>query len=133
MFVSYFRQGGPMMWALLACSVLFAVIVIERLWQVGICSRMLRQNITEAQRSRSKHVFGFFKEVPPSIGLLGTVLGVIQSFGLENGRITAEAAGAGLGVACYTTVYGLTIAILAVVCEYVVDWMMPTCRVVEGK
>ena len=133
MFVNYFQQGGPMMWMLFACSTIFVILVVERLWEVGICGRIFHRKINQAQWVCNKHVFDFFKEVPTSIGLLGTVLGVVQSFGLEDGRITAEAAGAGLGIACYTTVYGLSIAILAVVCEYVVTWMMPANPYGEGK
>ena len=125
MFSEYFQQGGIMMWFLLACSVAFAAVIVERIWRIGLCGRIFRRRIDYAEIVRNKHIFAFFKDVPPSIGLLGTVLGVIQSFGLEDGRITAQAAGAGLAVACYTTVFGLTIAILAAVCEYLVGWLMP--------
>lgn len=126
MFAGYFQQGGIMMWFLLACSVVFAAVVVERLWRIGLCGRIFRRRIDYAEVVRNKHIFAFFKDVPPSIGLLGTVLGVIQSFGLEDGRITAQAAGTGLAVACYTTVFGLAIAIVASVCEYVIAWMMPS-------
>jgi biopolymer transport protein ExbB/TolQ len=126
MFGGYFQQGGLMMWFLLACSIAFAAVVIERLWRIGLCGRVFRCRIDYAEVVRNKHIFAFFKDVPPSIGLLGTVLGVIQSFGLDGGRITAQAAGSGLAVACYTTVFGLAIAIIATVCEYFIDWLMPS-------
>ena len=126
MFAEYFHQGGLMMWFLLACSVAFTAVIVERFWRIGLCGRIFRRRIEYVEIVRNKHIFAFFKDVPPSIGLLGTVLGVIKSFGLEDGRITAQAAGAGLAVACYTTVYGLAIAILAAVCEYLVGWMMPS-------
>jgi len=125
MFSGYFQQGGIMMWFLLACSVAFAAVLFERFWRIGLCGRIFCRRIEYSEVVRNKHIFAFFKDVPPSIGLLGTVLGVIQSFGLEDGRITAQAAGAGLAVACYTTVYGLAIAILAAVCEYFIAWLMP--------
>ena len=124
MFAEYFHQGGVMMWMLLACSILFVAVVVERFWKLGICAKLFGYRIEPAESGRNKRIFGFFKEVPPSMGLLGTVLGVVESFGLEGGRITAQAAGAGLGVACYTTIYGLAIAILAVVLEYVTDWLV---------
>jgi len=126
MFAEYFQQGGLMMWFLLACSIAFTTVVIERFWRIGLCGRIFRRRVEHAELVRNKHIFAFFKDVPPSIGLLGTVLGVIQSFGLEDGRITAQAAGSGLAVACYTTVYGLAIAILAAVCEYFIGWLMPS-------
>ncbi len=126
MFSGYFHQGGLMMWFLLACSIAFTAVVVERFWRIGLCGKVFRRRIDYAEVVRNKHIFAFFKDVPPSIGLLGTVLGVIQSFGLEGGRITAQAAGSGLAVACYTTVYGLAIAILAAVCEYIIAWLMPS-------
>ncbi|MBW8016272.1 MAG: MotA/TolQ/ExbB proton channel family protein [Planctomycetes bacterium] len=126
MFSGYFQQGGIMMWFLLACSVAFTAILVERFWRIGLCGKIFRRRINYAEIVRNKQIFTFFKDVPPSIGLLGTVLGVIQSFGLEGGRITAQAAGSGLAVACYTTVFGLAIAILAAVCEYFIGWMMPS-------
>jgi len=125
MFASYFQQGGIMMWFLLACSIAFTAIIFERLWRIGLCGKVFRRPIDYAEVNRNKHIFAFFKDVPPSMGLLGTVLGVIQSFGLEGGRITAHAAGSGLAIACYTTVYGLSIAILAAVAEYFIGWLMP--------
>ena len=125
MLSGYFQQGGIMMWFLLACSVAFAAVIFERIWRIGLCGRIFCRRIEYAEVIRNRHIFAFFKDVPPSIGLLGTVLGVIQSFGLEDGRITAQAAGAGLAVACYTTVYGLAIAILAAVCEHLIGWLMP--------
>lgn len=133
MFGGYFQQGGLMMWYLLACSVAFAAISVERLWRIGLCGRLFRCRIDYAEVVRNKHLFAFFKDVPPSIGLLGTVLGVIESFGLEDGRITAQAAGSGLAVACYTTVFGLAIAILATVCEYLISSLMPSELKVKGN
>jgi biopolymer transport protein ExbB/TolQ len=133
MFSGYFQQGGLMMWFLLACSIAFAVVVVERLWRIGMCGRVFRCRIDYAEVVRNKNIFTFFKDVPPSIGLLGTVLGVIQSFGLDGGRITAQAAGSGLAVACYTTVFGLAIAIIATVSEYVINWLMPSSLMAKGN
>ena len=77
-------------------------------------------------------LFAFFKDVPPSIGLLGTVIGVVQSFSLGGSRITAEAAGSGLAVACFTTIAGLTIAIVATICEYLTQWICSGCEDSRG-
>ena len=132
MFARYFEMGGLMMWPLLVCSVLLGAIIVERFWTIAILGRVFGKRITPAQNKRTARVFGFFKDVPPSIGLLGTVIGVVQSFGLGGGRITAEVAGAGLAVACFTTVAGLSIAIIATVCEYLVQWLCSGRKGDEG-
>ncbi len=66
----------------------------------------------------------FFADVPPSIGLLGTVIGVVKSFQLMDGHLNGDAVGAGLGIACMTTIFGLGIAVVASVSGYVFDWMV---------
>jgi biopolymer transport protein ExbB/TolQ len=132
MFARYFQMGGIMMWPLLICSVLLVAIIIERIWTVTVLGRIFGKNITSAQRKRTADLFVFFKDVPPSIGLLGTVIGVVQSFSLGGGRITAEAAGAGLAVACFTTIAGLTIAIVATISEYLTQWLCGGCKDSKG-
>lgn len=132
MFARYFQMGGLMMWPLLACSVLLGSIIVERFWTVAVLGKMFGKNITLAQNKRTSSMFAFFKDVPPSIGLLGTVIGVVQSFGLTNSRITADAAGAGLAVACFTTIVGLSIAIMATVCEYLIQWLCSDGKGSEG-
>lgn len=128
MFARYFQMGGLMMWPLLICSVLLGAIIIERFWTVTVFGRIFGKNIIPAQHKRTAELFGFFKDVPPSIGLLGTVIGVVQSFSLGGERITAEAAGSGLAVACFTTIAGLSIAIVATVCEYLTQWFSGRCK-----
>ena len=61
--------------------------------------------------------------MPPSLGLLGTVVGVVRSFQLVDGHLSTEAIGSGLGIACMTTIYGLGIAIVAAVSGYLLDWV----------
>ena len=132
MFARFFQMGGLMMWPLLMCSVLLGAIIVERFWTVAVLGKVFGKNITSAQNKRTSSMFAFFKDVPPSIGLLGTVIGVVQSFGLGGSRITAEAAGAGLAVACFTTIAGLSIAIVATICEYVMQWLSGDCKSSEG-
>ncbi len=122
MYYEYFRLGGFMMWPLLICSVLFVAVVFERTWTLLVKQKLFRMKAKHNSSSSQVSVFEFFKDVPPAIGLLGTVVGVVQSFGLTNGTITAESAAAGLGVACFTTVAGLTIAICASVAQYFFKW-----------
>ncbi len=117
----YVRQGGAMMWPLMACSAGLLAVLIERFWTVGVRRWMLRRPVPRRRLLWHRRALVFFEEVPPSLGLLGTVIGVVQSFGLTGGRITAESAGAGLAVACFTTVAGLAVAITALVARHVLD------------
>jgi len=117
----YFELGGPMMWPLLACSVALVAVVLERLWVVGLGRGVFRMNLQSSTRGWHRRVLPFFKDVPPSLGLLGTVVGVVQSFNLTGGRVDADAVGAGLAVACMTTVFGLSIAIVASAASYLFD------------
>ena len=117
----YVELGGLMMWPLVACSIMLLAVVIERLWQLGLIGGLFGRRMPEPARTWHRRVLPFFTDVPPSIGLLGTVVGVVQSFELVNGRVSGEAVGAGLGVACLTTVFGLGIAIVASVAGYFFD------------
>jgi len=71
-----------------------------------------------------RRMMPFFRDIPPSLGLLGTVVGVVKSFHLLNGRISADAVGEGLGIACLTTVFGIGIAISASLIGYLADWIV---------
>ena len=132
MFARYFQMGGLMMWPLLVCSVLLITIIFERIWTVAILGRIFGKNVIPAQRKKTAELFGFFKDVPPSIGLLGTVIGVVQSFSLGGSGITAEAAGSGLAMACFTTIAGLSIAIVATICEYLTKWLTGSSKDSKG-
>lgn len=116
------KQGGIMMWPLLLCSVLLGALVIERCWSVLLKHRLLGRPLGDS-RSMARN-FEFFKEIPPGIGLLGTVIGVVKAFGLGEGQLTADTAAAGLGVACFTTVLGLSLSLIATVCEYVFEGLI---------
>ena len=128
MFWRYMQIGGFMMWPLLICSVLLGAILVERAWSVLIKQRLFGRSISQASRAWHRRVLPFFTDVPPSLGLLGTVIGVVQSFELVQGRLNGQAVGAGLGVACLTTVFGLSIAIVAAVSVYLLDWTVGTDR-----
>ena len=118
----YVQLGGPMMWPLIICSILLTAVLVERLWQLGIKHRLLGSRLRGEQLSWHRRVLPFFTDVPPSLGLLGTVVGVVQSFQLANGQVNGEAVGAGLGVACMTTVFGLGIGVIASISGYLFDW-----------
>ena len=123
MLMRYVELGGVMMWPLLLCSVLLGAVLFERAWTVGVRQNLLGRPRRNASTACHRPVLRFFIDVPPSMGLLGTVIGVTNSFRLTDGRITAESAAAGLGVACFTTIAGLLIALVASISAYMLDWM----------
>ena len=79
MYSEYFRLGGFMMWPLLLCSVLFVTVAIERTWTLLIKHKLFRRKLKHENHQQQTSVFEFFKDIPPAIGLLGTVIGVVQS------------------------------------------------------
>ncbi len=124
MFGQFLDVGGPLMWPLLICSILLGAVLIERVLVVGIRHRLLGGRVTRHVLTWHRRALPFFADVPPSIGLLGTVVGVVKSFELMNGQLNSQAVGVGLGIACMTTIFGLGIAVVASVSSYVLDWMV---------
>ncbi len=122
----YIELGGLMMWPLVGCSILLAAVLVERFWTVGVRHRLLGRVVKPSRLAWHQRGLLFFTDVPPSIGLLGTVIGVVRSFQLTDGAITADSAAAGLGVACITTIGGLAIALTATLARYGLDWMAGT-------
>ena len=124
MFAQFFEVGGPLMWPLLLCSILLGAVLIERILVVGCRHRLLGGRVPRTTLTWHRRALPFFADVPPSIGLLGTVIGVVKSFQLMDGHLNSDAVGAGLGIACMTTIFGLGIAVVASVSSYVLDWMV---------
>ncbi|MEM9065169.1 MAG: MotA/TolQ/ExbB proton channel family protein [Planctomycetota bacterium] len=117
----YIELGGPLMWPLLACSIALGAVTLERLW-VLTTARLFGRRLSPSVRDWHRRALPFFVDIPPSLGLLGTVLGIVRSFDLSGG-IDASGVGAGMGVACMTTVFGLSIAIWASLLRYLSDWL----------
>ena len=124
MFGQFLDVGGPLMWPLLICSILLGAVLIERVLVVGIRHRLLGGRVTRHVLTWHRRALPFFADVPPSVGLLGTVVGVVKSFELMNGQLNSQAVGVGLGIACMTTIFGLGIAVVASVSSYVLDWLV---------
>ena len=118
----YFELGGFMMWPLLVCSILLGAVLIERAIVVGMWGVVFKRRLTKRVWQGHGHILRFFEEVPPGLGLLGTIIGIVQSFHLADGQIAGGGeVGAGLAVACMTTIFGLSIAIVATVVRYMLD------------
>ncbi|QDU32036.1 flagellar motor protein PomA [Poriferisphaera corsica] len=117
----YFELGGFMMWPLLVCSILLGAVLIERVIVVGLWGVVFKRPLTKRVWWGHGHILRFFEEVPPGLGLLGTIIGIVQSFHLADGQVAGSEVGAGLAVACMTTIFGLSIAIVATVVRYMLD------------
>ena len=130
MFRHFLEVGGPLMWPLLVCSILLGGVLVERFLIVVVGWKLL--GVRSAALDWHRKALPFFADVPPSLGLLGTVVGVVKSFHLMNGHLNTESVGAGLGIACMTTIFGLGIAIVASVSGYVLNGLIADAAVGEG-
>ena len=122
MLQKYIEAGGPIMWPLLACSAALVAVLIERFWTVLVRGRIMGRPLGPG-RLGHRRVLPFFVDVPPALGLLGTVLGLVQSFQLLDGEMDTTRLGAGLATACTTTIFGLSVALVATVGGYALDWI----------
>jgi len=70
---------------------------------------------------RNLRILSAMSTLGPLLGLLGTVVGIIQSFDALGGRVgpaRGEALAQGISLALVATAFGLAIAIVAVACYY---------------
>jgi biopolymer transport protein ExbB len=70
---------------------------------------------------RNLRILNAMSTLGPLLGLLGTVVGIIQSFDALGGRVgpaRGEALAQGISLALVATAFGLAIAIVAVACYY---------------
>ena len=124
MFRQFVELGGPLMWPLVICSILLVGVMIERLVVVVLGYKIMGGRFSWYTLSWHRRVLPFFTDIPPSVGLLGTVVGVVRSLQLMDGRLDADTVGAGLSIACMTTTFGLSVAIVAAVGGYALDWLV---------
>ncbi len=167
-----FEQGGPLMWAILAASIIGVAVFIERLWSLQrarllprafvdrIRALVMKRKISEAlllceensssialimaaglrihgqgrpreavkesveevgnrevaRMGRNVEIIGTVAAVSPLLGLLGTVVGMIQVFkrfvdAYQSGQVGPDAFAEGIWQALITTAYGLVVAI----------------------
>ncbi len=118
-------KGGPVMWPLLALSLLAATVVFERVlfWarerkedpRTGLAELGPRGCLEVAERrlTRGLVLLDTVITAAPLLGILGTVLGVIQCFELlsEHAQRDPLAISGGVAEALITTATGLTIAV----------------------
>ena len=103
--VKMFIAGGPVMWPILALSVIGLAILI---WK-ALEFRAGRRD------GRGLVVVSTIITAEPMLGILGTVMGIIRTFGALNGAegaVNPMSATAGIGEALITTAAGLVASLL---------------------
>ena len=103
--IETFRAGGPVMWPILVLSVVGLAILI---WK-ALEFRAGRRN------AKGLVVVSTIITAEPMLGILGTVTGIMQTFGAMNGEggaINPLAATSGIGEALITTAAGLVASLI---------------------
>ena len=100
--IETFRQGGPVMWPILALSIAgFAILVWKALeFRAG------------RRDGRGLVVVSTIITAEPLLGILGTVTGIIRTFRALDGVANPLAATAGIGEALITTAGGLVASLI---------------------
>lgn len=133
------QQAGPVVWAILAASVLMWTLILERYWfllvvwprrhgelvadwlagRSGLAKALVRrQRATLIADQRGSLFVGLnlirvLTALLPLLGLLGTVLGMIDTFTVlaESGRGDVRGVSAGISQALFSTMAGLVTAL----------------------
>ena len=101
--VDVFLKGGPVMWPILGLSILGLAILIWKAFEFR-AGRVNAKGLT---------VVSTIITAEPMLGILGTVIGIMQTFGALNGADASPlAATAGIGEALITTAAGLIASLI---------------------
>jgi biopolymer transport protein ExbB len=149
--IDYFIKGGILMWPILICSIAALAVGIERAWAfrrfriadtgkallveacagaTGLPRDELEARLSVAgsralrELSRGLDVLALIARIAPMLGLLGTVLGLTDSFravSAASGSADPAMLAGGIWEALITTVAGLFVAIPALVAHHFLD------------
>ena len=115
----WFSDGGPVMWPILVLSVVGLALVVERLLAFRTFARETGPfDDPQGRLNRLQRGFGFLSTIitaEPMLGILGTVTGIMQTFGALNGAdgvVNPMSATAGIGEALITTAAGLVASLV---------------------
>jgi biopolymer transport protein ExbB len=121
--MTWLQKGGPVVWPLLLLSLVATTVVIERIlfWARARRdpSRLLEiartggLDAAERNMARGMVLLDTVVTVAPMLGILGTVLGIIDSFELlsADARPDPLAVSGGIAQALITTAIGLVVAL----------------------
>ena len=119
-FMKLMQEGGWVMWPIVALSVVGLAVVLERLWRLSrflLAREVNRVPSPQQQLNDLQRGFGLISTIitaEPMLGILGTVTGIIKTFGAFRLSEAASplAATAGIGEALVTTAAGLVAALV---------------------
>ena len=103
--VKMFNDGGPVMWPILALSVAGLAVLVWKALEIRAGRR----------DARGLAFVSTIITAEPLLGILGTVTGIMQTFGALNatgGTANPMAATAGIGEALITTAAGLVASLI---------------------
>ena len=101
--VDVFLKGGPVMWPILGLSILGLAILIWKAFEFR-AGRVNAKGLT---------IVSTIITAEPMLGILGTVIGIMQTFGALNGTDAKPlAATAGIGEALITPAAGLIASLI---------------------
>ena len=103
--IDYFLKGGPVMWPILALSVAGLAILVWKALELRAGRRDARGLV----------VVSTIITAEPMLGILGTVTGIMRTFGALNGAggsANPLGATAGIGEALITTAAGLVASLI---------------------
>ena len=118
--VQSFNEGGPVMWPILVLSIVGVAIVFDRIFAfIAFFRSRARHPDPQATLNRLQRGFGLLSTIitaEPMLGILGTVTGIIQTFGAFKMSDAASplAATAGIGEPLITTAAGLSATLILV-------------------
>ncbi len=101
----WFLKGGPVMWPILALSILAVAILVWKAFEFKAGRRNAKGLI----------VVSTIITAEPMLGILGTVTGIIRTFSALNGAegaVNPLGATAGIGEALITTAAGLIASLI---------------------
>lgn len=119
-FMKFMQEGGWVMWPIVALSVVGLTVALERLCRLSLflLAREVNRSLSpQRQLNDLQRGFGLISTIitaEPMLGILGTVTGIIKTFGAFKLSDAASplAATAGIGEALVTTAAGLVAALV---------------------
>ena len=137
--IALFRTGGYVMVALGALATVLCFLIVERFMATGARAASLGPHDGQPTVAGLRRM-GLIRAgivVAPLLGLLGTVTGMIETFGSIGHGGTITEMSAGISKALITTQYGLAIAAPALVAERIlarrVEKLGHARRIVNGS
>jgi len=122
----WLQKGGPVVWPLLVLSLVATTIVVDRalFWararrdpsRLERVARSRGLEVAERTMARGMVLLDTIITVAPMLGILGTVLGIIDSFEVlaQDARPDPIGVTGGIAEALITTALGLVVALCAV-------------------